>query len=157
MIVIIALVCNIMLVRYGEMSHYGVDIPITIIRIEIKIFTVVINLVVGIVLGCQLIISYNIEAKNYSKVQSNVVLKPSKWGIIITIGREYGSSGKQIVKLVAEKLDIPFYYKEMTVLAAQERGLGKEFISVINANSPAMLHSLYLSTDCCTASHHRTR
>lgn len=35
----------------------------------------------------------------------------------------------------------------MTALAAQESGLDKEFISDINANSPAMLHSLYLSTE----------
>lgn len=48
---------------------------------------------------------------------------------IITIGREHRSSGKQIGKLVAEKLGIPFYYKEMTALAAQESGLDSEFIS----------------------------
>lgn len=35
----------------------------------------------------------------------------------------------------------------MTALAAQESGLDKEFISDINANSPAVLHSLYLSTE----------
>lgn len=35
----------------------------------------------------------------------------------------------------------------MTALAAQESGLDKGFISDINANSPALLHSLYLSTD----------
>lgn len=290
-IVIIALVCNIMLAKYGAMSVYGVDIPIAIIGIESKVFTVVINIVVGIVLGCQPIIGYNMGAKNYGRVKKlyksillctivigvvstllfelapqaivgifgtptnipnpddywvfaektfriflafvtftciikmtsiffqavgkpiqavasslirdivcfiplililplffgiegvlfaapiadfiaviiaviltvvfmrslkekgqsqtddAVVLKPSKEGVIITISREHGSSGKQIGKLVAEKLGIPFYYKEMTALAAQESGLDKEFISDINANSPAMLHSLYLSTD----------
>ncbi len=35
----------------------------------------------------------------------------------------------------------------MTALAAQESGLDREFISKINANSPKMLHSLYLSTE----------
>lgn len=52
-IVIISLVCNIMLAKYGAQSRYGVDIPIAIIGIESKVFTVVINLIVGIVLGCQ--------------------------------------------------------------------------------------------------------
>ena len=289
-IVIISLVCNIMLAWYGAMSHYGVDIPIAIIGIESKVFTVVINLVVGIVLGCQPIIGYNMGARNYDRVkklyqsillctiaigivstllfefapqavvgifgtptnipnpedywifaektfriflslvtftciikmtsiffqavgkpaqavissmirdivcfiplililpksfgiegilfaapvadfiamivaavltvafmqslkteqmttQDNAVLKASKQGVIITIGREHGSSGKQIGKLVAERLGIPFYYKEMTALAAQESGLDKEFISGINTNSPAVLHSLYLSTE----------
>ncbi|HIZ56694.1 MAG TPA: MATE family efflux transporter [Firmicutes bacterium] len=68
-IVIISLVCNIMLVKYGAMSQYGVDIPIAIIGIENKVFTVVINLVVGIVLGCQPIISYNMGAKRYDRVK----------------------------------------------------------------------------------------
>lgn len=68
-IVIISMVCNIMLAKYGAMSHYGVDIPIAIIGIESKVFTVVINLVVGIVLGCQPIIGYNIGAKNYDRVK----------------------------------------------------------------------------------------
>lgn len=68
-IVIISLVCNIMLAKYGAMSHYGADIPIAIIGIESKVFTVVINLVVGIVLGCQPIIGYNMGAKNYDRVK----------------------------------------------------------------------------------------
>lgn len=290
-IVIISLVCNIMLAKYGAVSQYGVDIPIAVIGIESKVFTVVINLVVGTVLGCQPIISYNMGAKNYDRVRevykkilfctvvigiistllfelapdavvgifgtptnipnpddyrkfgeltfriflclvtftctikmtsiffqaagkpihamvasmirdiicfipliiilprffgiegilfaapaadlismivaaaltvkfmrtlktdgvnekiTDAVLKPSHSGVIVTIAREHGSSGKQIGRLVAEKLNIPFYYKEMTALAAQESGLDKEFISGINANAPTVLHSLYLSTD----------
>lgn len=289
-IVIISLVCNIMLAKYGAQSQYGVDIPIAIIGIESKVFTVVINLVVGIVLGCQPVISYNMGARKYDRVKElyrrilictiviglastllfelapravvgmfgtptnipnpddywefgeltfriflclvtftctvkmtsiffqavgkpiraviasmirdiicfvpliialpcffgiqgilfaapsadliamivAVVLTatfmktlkvssaderpdaeiiPSEKGVIITIAREHGSSGKQIGKLVAQKLGIPFYYKEMTMLAAQESGPDKEFISDINANAPAVLQSLYLSTD----------
>ncbi|MCI8331243.1 MAG: MATE family efflux transporter [Clostridiales bacterium] len=68
-IVIISLVCNIMLAKYGALSQYGVDIPIAIIGIESKVFTVVINVVVGIVLGCQPIIGYNMGAKNYNRVK----------------------------------------------------------------------------------------
>lgn len=288
-IVIISLVCNIMLAKYGAVSSYGIDIPIAIIGIESKVFTVVINIVVGIILGCQPIISYNYGAKNYKRVKltyryilistiiigivstilfelfptqivgmfgnpTNIpnpddywlfasltfriflalvvftciikmtsiffqavgkpvnaiissltrdiicfvplviilpkifgiegilyaapvsdliamiiasimtirfmkvsiekdaivantpVLKKSKKGVIITIAREHGSSGKQIGKIVAEKLNIPFYYKEVAALAAQESGLHKEFISDINVNSPKILHDLYLST-----------
>ena len=85
--------------------------------------------------------------QNVSKIESkDLVIKKSKPGVIITIAREHGSSGKQIGKLVAERLNIPFYYKEMTVLAAQESGLDKEFVSNINENSPSILHELYLST-----------
>ena len=290
-IVVVAILCNVQLAKYGALSKYGVDIPIAVIGIQSKVFTVVINLVVGIVLGCQPIISFNMGAKKYGRVKelygrimaltiiiglaftilfelapqfvlrlfgvpSNIpnpadywefgektlriflslisisclikmnsiffqaagkpiravissmvrdvvcfipliiilplivpnvetilyvapisdliamvataflsvsfikslrepivteksesVIKPSHEGVIITIGREHGSSGKEIGRIVAEKLGIPFYYKEMTALAAQESGLDREFIADININSPAMLHSLYLSTE----------
>ena len=73
-------------------------------------------------------------------------LQPSKPGVIITIARQHGSSGKQIGKLVAQCLDIPFYYKEMIALAAHESGLDAEFISDIHKNSPEVLRDLYLST-----------
>lgn len=68
-IVVVVLVCNIMLVKYGSVSQYGADIPIAVIGIESKVFTVVINLVVGIVLGCQPIIGYNIGAGKYDRVK----------------------------------------------------------------------------------------
>lgn len=35
--------------------------------------------------------------------EDTAALKPSKKGVIITIAREHGSSGKQIGKLVAER------------------------------------------------------
>ncbi len=298
-IVIISVVCNAMLVKYGAQSEYLVDIPISIIAVESKVFTVVINIVVGIVLGCLPIIGYNTGANNTKRVkqlylailactvvigllftiifeaapnavvsifgeptnpeinpekywefgrkvfriflmlvtftcvikmssiffqaagkpifsiaaslirdivcfvplicilpislgidgvlwaapvadtvalivtvvltliyfnklksgktseaeseeasvQAEAVIKPSKQGVIITIGREHGSSGKQIGKVVAERLGIPFYYKEMTALAAQESGLDKEFISGLNENSKTFLYNLYLSCE----------
>ncbi len=73
-IVVISLVCNIMLAKYGAASEYGADIPIAVIGIESKVFTVVINIVVGIVLGCQPIIGYNVGAKNFERVKSCIVL-----------------------------------------------------------------------------------
>lgn len=77
----------------------------------------------------------------------DIALKPSKPGIIITIAREHGSSGKQIGKCVANALGIPFYYKEMITLAAKESGLNREFISDIHKNSPDIMRDLYLSSN----------
>ena len=74
------------------------------------------------------------------------VMKPSHPGVIITIAREHGSGGKQVGRRLAEQLNIPFCYKEMTALAAQESGLDREFLSDINKNAPDRLHDLYLST-----------
>ena len=78
--------------------------------------------------------------------QHEIALKPSKPGLIITIAREHGSSGKQIGKLMAEQLGIPFYYKEMVALAAHESGLDREFISNLHKNAPDVLRELYLSS-----------
>ena len=46
--------------------------------------------------------------------------------MIITIGREYGSGGRVIGELVAAKLGVPFYDKEILTRAAEESGLCKE-------------------------------
>lgn len=282
-IVLISLVCNIQLAKYGAQSQYGSDIPIAVIGICMKVFTIVINIVVGVILGAQPIIGYNYGAKKYSRVkqtfktvmiitfivgivstiifevcpevvikmfgtedelymefavktfktflllvtftcaikvisiffqavgepvkativslardivlfvplvlilphfmgvigplyaapiadlfamivstflvmfffrkidkEENIVtpdidLKKSKEGVIITISRQHGSKGKYIGELIAKELNIPYYYKEMTAIAAQNSGLDKEFISKINQSSNAM-HELYLSS-----------
>ena len=283
-IVVISLACNIMLAKYGDMSKYGTDIPIAVIGICMKVFTIVINIAVGIILGAQPILGYNYGAKQYnrvkqtfklalistvtvgiismlifeffpdiiikmfgtesalymefatktfriflffiaftciikissiffqavgnpvkasvvslardiiifiplviilpryigiegalfaapiadfigivitiallisffrklgneevSKISKDVKILSSKDGVIITISRMHGSRGKYIGELVEKKLNIPYYYKELTSISAQESGLDKEFISKLNQNSN-VLHDLYLTT-----------
>ena len=82
-----------------------------------------------------------------SEVVEHRSIKPSRPGPIITIAREHGTAGKQIGAQVAQRLGIPFYYKEMTALAAQESGLDKNFLSGLNEDSPNLLYDLYLSTN----------
>ncbi len=74
-------------------------------------------------------------------------IQTSTPGVIITIAREHGTAGKQIGQLVAEKMNIPCYYKEMTAIAAKESGLASEFISNINSDENAVMRELYLSTN----------
>lgn len=282
-IVVISLVCNIMLAKYGAMSKYGTDIPIAVIGICMKVFTIVINIAVGIILGAQPILGYNYGAKQYDRVKQtfklalfstamvglvsmalfelcpNVIIKmfgtesdlymefatktfriflffivftciikissiffqavgnpikasiisltrdivlfvplviilpkymgvegalyaapiadligivitivllilffnklgkermangekavilDSRDGVIITISRTHGSRGKYIGEQVAKKLNIPYYCKELTAIAAQESGLDKEFISKLSQRSD-VLYDLYLTT-----------
>ncbi|MBQ8852245.1 MAG: MATE family efflux transporter [Oscillibacter sp.] len=106
----------------------------------------VMAMVVVIVLTVSFFRSLKKTGSAPAEAAPSTVIRPSTPGTIITIAREHGSMGKQVGKLVAQKLDIPFYYKEMTALAAQESGLDREFISSINENSPSYLHDLYLST-----------
>lgn len=44
---------------------------------------------------------------------------------VITIGREYGSGGRFIGKLLAEKLNISFYDNELLTKASEESGLSE--------------------------------
>jgi cytidylate kinase len=45
---------------------------------------------------------------------------------IITIGREFGSGGRAVGQMIAEKLGIPFYDKEMVDRAAKDSGICEE-------------------------------
>ncbi|MDE5538888.1 MAG: MATE family efflux transporter, partial [Bacilli bacterium] len=284
-IVAISLVCNSTLVKYGAGTNYGTATPIAVMSICMKVFSIVINIIVGIIVGGQPILGYNYGAGKYNRVKETyrivaistiivgviaticfelfptsivkifgnggdiyynefaimtfriflmlvlvtcfikmtsiffqavgepvkattvsltrdllffvplafilprfmgikgvlyaapiadalalivtipliitffkkidhvdnpetktAVIKPSKPGIIITIAREHGSQGKYIGELVAKKLNIPYYYKEMTALAAEESGLAAEYVSKLNDNSPSVMYELYMST-----------
>lgn len=48
--------------------------------------------------------------------------------IIITIGRQFGSGGRYVGRLLAEKLDIPFYDKELLSEAAKQSGICEEIM-----------------------------
>lgn len=50
--------------------------------------------------------------------------------IVITISREYGSGGRFVGRLVAEKLGLLFYDKELISLSAKESGLSEEYVKM---------------------------
>ncbi|MBQ3184662.1 MAG: cytidylate kinase-like family protein, partial [Firmicutes bacterium] len=47
---------------------------------------------------------------------------------IITISREFGSGGRLIGRRLAEKLDIPYYDKELLDRIAEESGFSREMM-----------------------------
>lgn len=284
-IVVIALVSNIMLAKYGAESAYGADIPIAAMGICSKIFSIVLNITIGIIVGAQPILGYNIGAGKNDRVRetfrlatiitavvgivltiivelfpdlfinmfgvdselylefarmtfrifllaitltclvkvisiffqavgeplkatvvslirdlicfvplalilphfmgvsgvlwaapiadvvsiivaffltrsffrqlgantrtnsTSASIQDSKPGVIITIAREHGSQGKKIGEMVAAQLGIPYYYKELTALAAAESGLDKKYIKKVNSNDgEEITHELYLTT-----------
>ena len=60
---------------------------------------------------------------------------------LITISREFGSGGRLIGKRLAEKLDIPYYDKELLDRIAEESGFSKEMI--VEAEKKAKNSFLY--------------
>lgn len=56
---------------------------------------------------------------------------------IITISREFGSGGRTIGRMVAEKLGIPFYDKELVEQVALESGFAPKFVEEHGEHSPS--------------------
>ena len=66
-------------------------------------------------------------------------------GMVITIGRQFGSGGHEIAKGVADRLAIPFYDKEIIVEAAKKTGLDENlFKEVEERNVSSFLYSIAL-------------
>lgn len=104
--------------------------------------------VIGIVISAALVAKYLQKlGKDAQKSTNTASIQESHPGVIITIAREHGSQGKKIGELVAKQLNIPYYYKELTALAAQESGITKKFIKKVNSNDGEnLIEDLYLTT-----------
>lgn len=68
-IVVVSLVSNILLSKYGALSKYGPDIPMSVFSIQIKAYTIVHSVITGIVLGAQPIFGYNYGAGFINRVK----------------------------------------------------------------------------------------
>ena len=66
---------------------------------------------------------------------------------IITIGRQFGSGGKEIAEKLGENLQIPVYDKEMLAVAAKDSGICQElFESHDEKPTNSFLYSLVMDT-----------
>lgn len=61
---------------------------------------------------------------------------------IITISREFGSGGREIGKMIAERLNIPFYDRELIEIAAKESGIDKELFEENDSRTSKGFHLL---------------
>ena len=70
-----------------------------------------------------------------------------KTNTIITIGRQYGSGGKEIGHFVAEAFGIKLYDKEMLARAAKESGICEELFETHDEKpTNSFLYSLVMDT-----------
>ncbi len=47
---------------------------------------------------------------------------------VVTVGRQFGSGGREIGKALAEKLDIPFYDRDLIAMAAEKSGYNHDIL-----------------------------
>ncbi len=66
--------------------------------------------------------------------------------MIITIGRQYGSGGKEIGEKVAQRLGYTFYDKEILTMAAEDSGFSAAAMEHYDEKpSGSLIYSLYMS------------
>lgn len=61
---------------------------------------------------------------------------------VITIGRQFGSGGRELGKLIAQKLGITYYDKELLIEAAKKAGVSPEFFERNDEKAPRFLSGL---------------
>lgn len=60
---------NHVLVKYGAMSKYGPDIPVTTLGITMKTFSIIMSVIIGLSAGAQPIFGYNYGSQKYDRVK----------------------------------------------------------------------------------------
>ena len=68
------------------------------------------------------------KVKSKALVDNTSTNKKVKKHVVITISREYGSGGRYVGRLIADKLGIKFYDKEIITKLAEVTGLSEEYI-----------------------------
>ena len=68
------------------------------------------------------------KVKSEALIDDTSTDKKVKDHVIITISREYGSGGRYVGRLIADKLGIKFYDKEIITKLAETTGLSEEYI-----------------------------
>ena len=61
---------------------------------------------------------------------------------VITIGRQFGSGGRELGQLLSSKLGIPFYDKELLLQAAKQSGISEEFFHNNDERVPKFINGV---------------
>ena len=62
---------------------------------------------------------------------------------VITIGRQYGSGGREIGRMLADALGIKYYDKELLTEAAKSSGVNQELFEAADERTPSFFSNLW--------------
>lgn len=82
----VQIVMNNSLVKYGELSIFGSDIPLAAAGIVMKVNGIVLAVIIGLVQGMQPIIGFNYGAKKYDRVKATYFLAVKIELVVTLIG-----------------------------------------------------------------------
>ena len=157
-IVVMSLVCNMTLAKYGALSVYGQDIPISVFSIQTKVYTIVCSIVTGVVLGGQPIFGYNYGAGNMNRVREayKLVLKTTLIvGVTAVALFELWPQGVINIFGAGDELYLEFavktfrIYLSLTVITCMVK-MTAVFFQSIGKSANAMIASLVRDILCFT-------
>lgn len=67
---------------------------------------------------------------------------------VITVGRQFGSGGRELGRLLADKLGIAYYDKELLAEAARSKGLSSEFFEQNDERFPRFVNGFFSYAQC---------
>ena len=70
---------------------------------------------------------------------------------VITIGREFGSGGREIGRRIAEKLQIAYYDQEIVTEIAKRTKLSEKYVERITEDHPYMSYPVHVGMSFHTA------
>lgn len=83
-ITVVMVISNNALTKYGAMSKYGAEIPLSALGIVMKVNQIITSILVGIAVGAQPIIGFNYGAKKYGRVTKTYSLA-IKMSLVVTV------------------------------------------------------------------------
>lgn len=116
-IVAISMACNRMLAIFGAKSVYGANDPLAIIGICMKVFTIVLSIAMGIIIGAQPILGFNIGAEQHDRVRETFrkcVSSTIVVGIVATIIFELFP--QYIINIFGSNSENPELYMQFAVM-----------------------------------------
>lgn len=131
---ICAIGISFLLFRHIEGVREGTVIAALLVGLIAKCFGKLLNRPISWLLGT------GINAETEGEQQS----EPIADHMIITIAREFGSGGREVGKLVADKLGFPYYDSELIKMAAEESGYSEDYVRTHEQKLPNnLLYDLY--------------
>lgn len=116
-IVIISMVCNRTLATYGAQSVYGANDPLAIIGICMKVFTIVLSIAMGVIIGAQPILGFNIGAGQHDRVRETFrkcIAVVVAVGLVATVIFE--TCPQIIINIFGSNSENPALYMEFAVM-----------------------------------------
>ena len=71
---LVSISMNQQAVKYGALTEYGSEIPVTVFGIVMKVNSIMLTLIMGTTIGAQPIFSYNYGARNYRRVRQLAII-----------------------------------------------------------------------------------